>query len=223
MLPGANLWGHKADRQDGQAIVEAGLLIPLLVFLLLALAFIGFAIYESQNAVIAARFAAREAAISAMDGAADEKVMGLGVIKEAGTTALRTEYAQRVLGKNRKVEVSAPSWRYEVAVPRTALVKMVPIGPMGRAYVATDKTGRFGLGFIMYGEKVTSKGSWLDSLGKGAEEGSKMVTGKSTSLWDKVGVRAEGYMPGELPVHGAGFGLSEINPWIRKTISGKMP
>lgn len=207
--------------EKGQAIVEAGLLVPLLVFLLLALAFIGFAIYESQNAVIAARFAAREAAISAMDGAADEKVMGLGVLREAGNTVSRVEYARRVLGKNRKVDASAPSWRYETAVPRTALNKLVPVGTMGRAYVATDPSGRFGIGFLMYGQRITSKGPWMDSLGAGAEGGSKLVTGKSTKLWDKVGVRAEAYMPSELPVHGAGFGLSELNPWIRQGIAGK--
>lgn len=204
-------------------MVEAGLLIPLLVFLLLALAFIGFAIYESQNAVIAARFAAREAAISAMDGAANEKVMGVGVLKEAADSTQRAEYARRVLGKSRKVEASAPSWRYELAVPRAALTKVVPVGPMGRAYVATDPSGRFGIGFVMYGQRITSKGAWLDAVGQGAEEGSKLVTGKSTRLWDKAGVRAEAYMPGELPVHGAGFGLSELNPWIRKTISGQSP
>lgn len=204
-------------------MVEAGLLIPLLVFLLLALAFIGFAIYESQNAVVAARFAAREAAIAAMDGAADEKVMGLGIIREAGNTATRVEYARKVLGKARKVDVSGPSWRYEPAVPRQQLTKVIPVGVMGRAYVAKDPTGKFGIGFVMHGQRVTSRGPWMDGLGKGAEEGSKLVTGKSTKLWDKVGVRAEGYMPSELPVHGAGFGLSELNPWIRNTLSGKTP
>lgn len=204
-------------------MVEAGLLIPLLVFLLLALAFIGFAIYESQNAVVAARFAAREAAISAMDGPLAEKVMGTGILKEAGNTAMRVEYARKVLGKSRKVDVTGPSWRYELAVPRQQLTRVVPVGAMGRAYVAKDPSGKFGIGFVMHGQKITSKGPWMDPLGKGAEEGSKMLTGKSTKLWDKVGVRAEGYMPSELPVHGAGFGLAELNPWIKNGMSGKTP
>lgn len=202
-------------------MVEAGLLLPLLVFMLLAVAFIGFGIYERQNVLIASRFAAREASINAMAGGVNDKLMGVGVLKEAANGAERATYARKVLGGARAVDAAAPTWRYESVASRKHLTTAMPLGTFARAYVAKDPTGKFGIGFVMYGQRITSKAGWFESVGTGVNEGSKLVTGKSGKIWDGLGVRAEAYMPGELSVRmpiGAKVGLVDLNPWIKEIL-----
>lgn len=204
------------QRQEGQAIVEAGLLIPLLVFMLVAVGFLGFAIYERQNVLIAARFAAREASMNALASAAS-KLTGAGLV-QVNTPEARAGYARMVLGSKRHVTASTPAWRYEHAVSHKNLLP-VPVGTLARAYVA--KKGKFGIGFIMYGQRLSSKGNWLDALGSGANESSKLVSDRPSKIWDGVGVKAEAYMPGELPIHAPGIGLLELNSWIKDDLAGE--
>jgi hypothetical protein len=202
-------------------MVEAGLLLPLLVFMLLAVAFIGFGIYERQNVLIASRFAAREASIDATAGGINDKLMGVGILKEAANGAQRAKYAQKVLGDARKVDAAPPTWRYESVASRNVMKEATPLGLYARAYTAKDPTGKFGIGFVMYGQRITSKAGWFESVGTGVNEGSKLVTGKSGKIWDGLGVRAEAYMPGELPVRmpvGAKVGLVDLNPWIKEIL-----
>jgi hypothetical protein len=200
-------------------MVEAGLLIPLLVFMLIAVGFMGFAIYERENVIIAARFAAREASIDATNGGINDKLYGAGVLKAASSAQDRVASARKVLGGKRKVDATVPTWRYEAAAHGQKLNQVVPLGNFAHAYVA--KNGQMGIGFIMYGQRITSKGPWLDALGKGLNDGSHMLTGRSNKLWDGLGVRAEAYMPGELPVHtqGAKVGVVDLNPWITQILN----
>ncbi|MNX75609.1 hypothetical protein D3C86_1070910 [compost metagenome] len=202
-------------------MVEAGLLLPLLVFMLLAVAFIGFGIYERQNVLIASRFAAREASMNAMAGGVNDKLMGVSVLKEAANGNERAAYAKKVLGSARTVDAAPPTWRYESVSPRKALKEPIALGSYAKAYVAKDPTGKFGIGFVMYGQRITSKAGWFESVGTGANEGARLVTGKTGKIWDGMGVRAEAYMPSELPVRmpvGAKVGLVDLNPWIKEIL-----
>lgn len=204
-------------------MVEAGLLMPLLVFMLIAVGFLGFAIYERQNVLIAARFAAREASMNAMAKGKADILLGSGVLWESTSTDQRRAYARQVLGGKRDVAVNAPEWSFEGSVKHSNLSKTVIMGPYGRAYVAKNPTGEFGLGFVMYGQRLTSKSGWLNALGSGLNESSGLVSDRPKRLWGGLGVRAEGYMPGELPIHGKGpggdIGLMELNPWIKRILS----
>lgn len=211
--PPASL-GRQGESQAGQAVVETGLLLPLLVFLLAGVGFVGLAVVERQNVLIAARFAAREASMRAMAGDAVAKMTGASILTEANSTSKRAKDAAVVLGGRRTVSVTAPTWRYDVpgVAPRKQLTTMLPLGGLAHAYVA--KQGKFGIGLVMYGQAVTSKGNWLDGIGSAVNQTSKLAGGKG-KIWDKVGVRAEAYMPGELPVLTPKIGLLDLNPWIR--------
>lgn len=213
----------RSTKQSGQALVEAGLLLPLLVFMLVAVGFLGLAIYERQNVLIAARFAAREASMNAMARGKADILLGAGVLRESTAANLRKTYARQVLGAKRELAVNAPEWRYESDVRHQKLSRTVALGPYGRAYVAKNPTGEFGLGFVMYGQSLTSKSGWLNAMGAGLNESSGLVSDRPKRLWDGPGVRAEGYMPGELPIHGKGvggdIGLMELNPWIKRILS----
>lgn len=204
-------------------MVEAGLLMPLLVFMLIAVGFLGFAIYERQNVLIAARFAAREASMNAMAKGKSDILLGTGILQESTSTDQRRAYARQVLGGKRDVAVNAPEWSYEGAVSHPRLAKTVVLGPYGHAHLAKNPSGEFGLGFVMYGQRLTSKSGWLNALGSSLNESSGLVTDRPKRLWDGMGVRADGYMPGELPIHGKGvggdIGLMELNPWIKRILS----
>lgn len=204
-------------------MVEAGLLMPLLVFMLVVVGLMGFAIVERQNVLIAARFAARQASMDAMAGAADRLTMA-GIVREAGASQRRLDAARKVLGPKRKVTVNPPDWS---GAERLALRgKFMPLpmpGNMARAYVARDPSRRFGIGFVMYGQKLTSKGPWLDDLGNSANEASKLVSSKPGKIWDGVGMQAEAFMPSELPLRGPGVGLVDLNPWIAQALALPVP
>lgn len=214
--------GH-APRTRGQALVEAGLLMPLLVFMLMVVGFMGLAILERQNVLIAARFAARQASLDALATSADKLAL-TGVLREAGASQARLDAARKVLGSKRSLTLNAPEWgKAEVLALRGKLMPVPLPGNMARAYIARDPSKRFGLGFVMYGQKLTSKGPWLEEAGKSANEAAKLISSKPGKLWEGVGMQGEAFMPSELPLRGPGLGVLDMNPWIAQAMSLPVP
>lgn len=222
--------------QRGQAILEAALILPLLVFMLLAMGFFGFAMVERQNAIVAARFAARETSMNAMRGMED-KYWGKGTMMEAALAKTKEEAAKTAL-PGRTVKVAPPEWAKLARTVRPAtMYKQVPLGPYAMAYVSTkrltptDETGKpagapfdAGIGFVLYGQKVVSNASWLNESGKALDESRKMLPGGSKGkLWSGFGLEAEAYMPAELPLYlkspKGSYGLLDLNPWMKQILS----
>lgn len=221
--------------QRGQAILEAALILPLLVFMLLAMAFFGFAMVERQHTIVAARFAARETSMAAMRGLED-KYVGKGTMMEAALAKTKETAAKTVL-PGRQVKVAPPDWRsFGNTVRPAGIFQQVPLGPYAMAFVAkkrltpTDETGKpagapfdAGIGFVLYGQKVVTNASWLDESGKALNESRKLLPGSSREkLWNGFGIEAEGYMPAELPLYlkspKGSYGLLDLNPWMKNIL-----
>lgn len=222
--------------QGGQAILEAALVLPLLVFMLLAMAFFGFAMIERQNTIVAARFAARETSMSAMRGWED-KYLGKGTMMEAALAATKEKAAKTAL-PGRSVKVAPPDWRQFSATVRPAsFYKQIPLGPYAMAFVATkrltptDETGKpagspfdAGIGFVLHGQKVVTNATWLDETGRALNASRKLLPGNSSEkFWNGFGLEAEAYMPSELPLYlktpKGSYGLLDINPWMKSILS----
>jgi len=222
--------------ERGQAILEAALVLPLLVFMLLAMAFFGFAMVERQNTIVAARFAARETSMNAMRGWED-KYWGKGAMMEAALSSTKEKAAKTVL-PGRTVKVAAPDWNaFTRTVRPQTIYKQVPLGPYAMAFVAskrltpTDETGKpvgspfdAGIGFVLYGQKVVSNANWLNETGRALNESRKLLPGSSREkLWNGFGLEAEAYMPAELPLYlkspKGSYGLLDLNPWMKNNLS----
>lgn len=220
--------------QKGQAIVEAALILPLLVFMLLAMAFFGFAMVERQNTIVAARFAARETSMAAMR-AWEDKYWGKGTMMEAALAKTKEGAAKTAL-PGRTVKVAPPDWRrFTTTVKPAPLYRQVPLGPYATAFVATkqitptDETGKpvgssfnAGVGFVLYGQKVISNASWLNESGKAVNEAKKLLPGSRSKVWNGFGLEAEAYMPAELPLYlkspKGSYGLLDLNPWMKQNL-----
>jgi len=221
-MPGAT--SSRNTRQRGQAMVEVAIALPILLFILLAVAFLGQGVLERQQALTAARYAAREAAMLATARGLRDKLAGEGLVQMARSGSKVQPAAAKALGAGRAVTIEAPGWSFEPDVRRQALGKVTPLGRHGHVYTARSGDGRFGVGFVLLGERVVSRPALLDWLGRGVNEGSQLLTGRRGSLWKGPGLAAEAYMPGELPVRGAGNqGLMELNPWIRQILEEPVP
>ncbi|GEM_PF-1166925 len=222
--------------QRGQALLEAALILPFLVFMLLAMAFFGFAMVERQNTIVAARFAARETSMAAMRGWED-KFWGKGTMMEA-VLAKTKETAAKTALPGRTVKVAPPDWRKFVTTVRPApMYRQVPLGPYAMAFVAskqltpTDETGKpagspfdAGIGFVLYGQKVVSNASWLNESGRTLDEARKSMPGSSREkIWSGFGLEAEAYMPSELPLYlkspKGSYGLLDLNPWMKNNLN----
>jgi len=223
-------------RERGQAILEAALVLPLLVFMLLAMAFFGFAMVERQNTIVAARFAARETSMNAMRGWED-KYWGKGTMMEAALAKTKETAAKTAL-PGRTVKVAPPDWATFTRTVRPATIyKQVPLGPYAMGFVATkrltptDETGKpagspfdAGIGFVLYGQKVVSNANWLNETGQALNESRKLLPGSNREkLWNGFGLEAEAYMPSELPLYlkspKGSYGLLDLNPWMKNNLS----
>jgi hypothetical protein len=152
-----------------------------------------------------------------------DKLAGEGIAQHARSGSKVQAAAARALGTGRSATVEAPGWSFESAVRRQSLGKVLPVGRNGHVYTARSSDGRFGIGFVMYGERVVSRAAVLDWLGRGVNEGSRLLTGRRGSLWKGPGVAAEAYMPGELPVRASTYGLMDLNPWIKQILEEPVP
>ncbi len=205
-------------KQRGQALVEMAVVIPVGLLLLLAVGYIGRALLERQNMLAAARYAAREAALSAMRSPI-AKYMGSGVAMQATGAGDRSRAVSEAM-PGRGVESAPPRWEPITGAHLTAL-RPRPMGAYGMGFVAEGsetvdgKTMKFGIGFVLYGARAKERLTFLEPVRKAAAGASRANAGPAKGLQAPLEVSASAYMPGELPVHHPVVGLLEINPWIK--------
>ncbi|MBU6429320.1 MAG: pilus assembly protein [Cyanobacteria bacterium REEB65] len=218
-------------RCRGQALVEAAIVLPLGLLLLLTVGYLGRGLIERQDMLIAARYAAREAALGAMRTNLD-KLGGAEVIHEAMTAAVRDQAAQQAT--QRPVQVSPPDWNEVMAVGKQQLQPAFPSGPYGMAFLARSPPQtlpglatpvRFGLGFMLYGAKVSERVSFLEPVRKQTNAVASHYSHQGGPLLNPLVVSGTAFMPSEAPIHCAGpagsIGLLESNQWIWQIIRPK--
>ena len=206
----------------GQALVEAAVVLPVGLLLLMAVGYIGRALLERQTLMGAARYAARESALAATRTPLD-KATGLGVVKQASTGGDRGTHISAAAA-GRPAESAAPRWEPITGAQMTQL-KFRPIGPYGLGMVAehTETVDglcmKFGIGMVFYGARAKERLGFLEPVRKVTAGASQANPTPARGLSAPLEISAAAYMPGELPARSpAGIGLIEINPWIKKVL-----
>ena len=191
---------RRHSRQAGQGIIELALVLPILVMIMAAAGYFGFAMSTQQRLAIAARQAARAVSVAssqANEGGVNAYVATVG----GGTYQAQAMSALQGLDPGR-VTVTAPSWlKHNRGVG--ALV------PVGSGYVALftyrgSKTAPpFVAGCLFYGCTLNYRLAELDWLATMMGLRSKGLTVSATCV-----------MPGELPMRGYApqpIGLLDLN------------
>lgn len=208
--------GDLAPARSGQALFETALVLPVALFLLLAVAVLGHAMVTRQRLLVAARFMAREASMAATQDAVAGKFSGVTALAMAQGSGLSGIAQQALPG----VSVAAAPLPSLGAPELTAR----PLGPYATAYLAHDPSGRYGLGFILYGGEVESGVLDVDLAADLDGVGKELAHQSGPPVWQALKLSARAYMPGELPIHVAGgAGLLEVNPWISKIVEESGP
>lgn len=218
----ASSYNHKT--QKGQALLEFAIVSPLLLILLLGVGYLGHTITSQQNLNIAARFSARNVSIESTKSKFD-RTSGAYVISLGKTKFLdfAKENLQGVLNTS-QLDVSPPIWPNLINLNLSNGSSFVPaITGIEYAYIY-KKTGivsadsqaetvvpnlqnmKVGVGTLFFGARVTYNLKELDIIAKlGLQKG--------------LTIQASSIMPAELPLRGTGFGLMDINPWIKEIIN----
>ncbi len=209
----------------GQALVEAAIVVPLGLLLLLAVGYLGRGLIERQRMLMVARVAARQAAMDATRGPVN-KFTGAGVLQAATLASAYDPAAKAAAGSQVQVQVSAPGWGWVTRVP-TQQLHPLPLGPYAMAFTARSsrlvdgRTAQFSLGFVLYGAKVSEKLSLLETTRKNLESASRTYGAPPSVLGAPLTVSGSAFMPGEAPAHLPGVGILETNSWIYDIVSGK--
>ncbi|MBI6545874.1 MAG: pilus assembly protein [Cyanobacteria bacterium NC_groundwater_1444_Ag_S-0.65um_54_12] len=206
-----------ARRQGGQSLVELAIALPIGLLLLLGIGYLGRAMLAQQNVLVAARYAAREAALAALLSSAD-KFTGKGVELQSATAGARSKAASAAAGH--PVETVTPDWQRIVGVS-TAPLKALPVGPYGMAFVAKhDETVEgqpmhFGIGFMLYGTKVKQRLTMLEPIRRQAAAVARGSSYPEPGLAAPLEVSGTVFMPGEAPVRHPLVGMLDTNHWIK--------
>jgi hypothetical protein len=184
---------HK--NQAGQGLIELALVLPILVMMMAAAGYFGFAITAKQRLTIAARQAARAVALkSSEDNRKGVNTYVAGI--SAGTYASAAASALTGFDGGR-ITFRAPNW---------ARHGLIPLGEFAALFVhqASGKTApAFRVGCVFYGCTIEYRLKELDWL-------ATLMGLRSTGL----PIAATCVMPGELPMRGVAavpFGLLDLN------------
>jgi hypothetical protein len=188
---------HRSRRsQAGQGLIELALVLPILVMMMAASAYFGFAITAKQRLTIAARQAAR--AVATKSGEENRKGINTyvaGISAETYQTAAASALTGFDMGR---ITFKSPNWVRQ---------GLVPLGPGAALFVYQASPAQtvpaFRTGCVFYGCTIEYRLSELDWL-------ATLMGLSSTGL----PITATCVMPGELPMRGyAGvpFGLLDLN------------
>jgi type II secretory pathway pseudopilin PulG len=188
---------HRSRRhQAGQGLIELALVLPILIMMMAAAGYFGFAITAKQRLTIAARQAAR--AVAAQSSEANRQGFNRYVAGISMDT-YRTEAASALTGFNAgRITFRAPDWKRQGLIPLSdGAALMIHQASPGRTAPA------FRVGAVFYGcviEYRLKELDWLATL---------MGLGKTG-----LPISAVCVMPGELPMRGVAnvpFGLLDLN------------
>lgn len=181
--------------QAGQGLIELALVLPILIMMMAAAGYFGFAVTAKQRLTMAARQAAR--AVALQSSAANRTgrntyVAGLS----AGTYAAAAASALAGFDASR-ITIRGPHW---------ARHGLIPLGEFAALFVhtASGKTSpAFKVGCVFYGCTIEYRLTELDWL-------ATLMGLRRTGLTLSAGC----VMPGELPMRGIAavpFGLLDLN------------
>ena len=198
--------------EDGQALAEFALLLPLLIILMAGITYAGGLLAANQNLAIAARHAARRMAIDATQAGLKNSLGQGGVAKATvGREALDEAWPRGglVLAGVKWGAIGVEGTGYAAAYTKTGRVQLpAPFGSM-----------KCGVGVALYGATaVKSLRSDLSPMGKIVKD---FAPGGGLANLMLPSLSAASVMPAELPIHGKGGGapgVLELNPWISKVV-----
>ena len=199
-------------REEGQALVEFALVLPMLLLMLCGVVYCGGLVASQQGLAIGARAAARA---MALDGTrrALKNPAGQGGVANKGVGSAALEAAL----PGRGASLAGVSWS--------------AIGAKGAGHTGSwSKTGsvmlggdlgsaRCGVGVAFYG--ATAKRDLSRDLSPIGRLAARMTPGGGLSNMLSPSLSASSVMPAELPIRGNTTtqpGVLDLNPWIGKVV-----
>ncbi len=223
------------SKQRGQALVEMGVVLPLLIFLLLGVVYFGHSTIALQNLNAGARSAARQMAMDSTKtpslrksggyqasadtflNLAQDNLQGLVYPEQlqARTTTRQTLNYQEDLSLSGTFSAQTQHrWVYtfEDNVNPGTLLSPAPTDMTGRL-PSNLQSLRFGIGTAFYGGTLLYRLENLTPI-------SRFLFRNQTDPTLTLG--ATSMMPAELPLRGAGYGLMNLNPWLSEMVTASV-
>lgn len=222
-------------RQRGQAMLEMGLVLPLLVVLFLAVGYFGHAVISLQNLHAASRSAARAMAMESTEtperrrsgnyDASESRFLELAQAYLRGSvrpeqlsvrsqTNLSYDYNSTLTleGKFNRVDEHRFAYILSETVNANSLNSPTPQDAQ-KNEPANLSSLSFGIGALYFGGTLQYSLDELTPL-------SRFIFRFSNDPVLKIGATA--LMPAELPLRGTGFGLLELNPGMVQLITSSV-
>lgn len=222
--------------QKGQAVVEMALVMPLLITLLLATGYFGHIVSAQQNLNAAARNAAREMAYESSQSENDRilgtyqlkatasnfekkaeetlaQILGPSKLSVRSQTRFRHDInssAFGMMGRFEKINEQMHVYRLQEKFDILSIFDEQPKDRNGSIPLNLREPLEFGVGAVFYGGTLMYA---LDELNPLA----RFIFRLDSDPTIQVGATA--LMPAELPLRGTGYGLLELNPWIKEIVS----
>ena len=209
MRSGWGVWRN----EDGQALVEFVLVLPLLILLLLGVVYCGGLVASLQNTAVAARHVARSVALDAtLKGLKDPRGRGGQADEAVGRRALAESLPSGA------VSVAGINWGRTGAAGRGMAGALVKKGTVNLGPVAGSAS--CGIGVALYG--ATVKRDLTRDLTPIGRLASRLVPSGGLGNLLLPSLSASALMPAELPIRGRGgavTGVLDLNPWITRVVS----
>lgn len=223
--------------QQGQALIEMGLVLPLLLVLFLAVGYFGHAVVSLETLNAGSRSAARRMALEStetpslrMNGNYDaSREHFLELAQDSLKDTVRPEQLaakeQTRLSHNYKNVLELEGEFNKLSEHRFVYALQESVDGTSSSYnspAPQDLDGNpprnltslnFGLGVVFYGGTLQYSLDELTPL-------SRFIFRFREDPVIRIG--ATSLMPAELPLRGGGYGLYELNPWLKNLIGGSV-
>lgn len=222
----------KPRHQRGQALVEMGIVLPLLIVLMLGVVYFGHSTIALQNLNAGARSAARKMAMESTASALLRRNGGYQASRERFLSLAQDNLSgmvypdqlsarsntRQTLNYNEDLSLmgifSSPEehrWVYTLqeSVDVSSLLTPMPEDMAGDT-PANLQNLRFGLGTVFYGGTLQYRLENLTPI-------SRFLFRNQTDPTLTLG--ATSMMPAELPLRGEGYGLMNLNPWLSDLVT----
>lgn len=230
-----NIRGLKHRRllkhQRGQALLEMGIVLPLLIVLMLGVVYFGHSTIALQNLSAGARSAARQMAMESTDGillrrnggytASRERFLSLAQDSLSGmiypeqlsarsSTRQTLNYQEdlSLLGILSTADQHRWIYSFQESVDINTLSPLPQ--DLSGDIPANLQNLRFGLGTVFYGGTLQYRLENLTPISRFLFRNQKDPT---------LTLGVTSMMPAELPLRGEGYGLMNLNPWLSQLVT----